>query len=201
MNDTVVFYNGERVSVPKEVAEFLEKDRKRAQAQARQDKRHLSRSEFETVLSSHVSAGRPLEQSVLWNLRLPRATCFTSAWRTATAASGTAGISGATDTNFVLRKSRRGSNSATLYCTGRDIEYRELLLEFDGTEHIWKLAEDSVDQPARPQEELVFSLSEFLNQRRCFTGTATELAGELDEFVGEQYKPNVLMKKLLRCQQ
>ena len=70
MNDTVVFYNGEQVSVPKEVAEFLEKDRKRAQAQARQDKRHLSRSEFETVLSSHMSAGRPLEQSVLWNHRL-----------------------------------------------------------------------------------------------------------------------------------
>ena len=70
MNDTVVFYSGEQVSVPKEVAEFLEEDRRRAQAQARQDKRHLSRSEFETVLSSHVSAGRPLEQSVLWNLRL-----------------------------------------------------------------------------------------------------------------------------------
>ena len=70
MNDTVVFYNGEQVSVPKETAEFLEQDRKRVQAQARQDKRHLSRSEFETVLSSHVSAGRPLEQSVLWNLRL-----------------------------------------------------------------------------------------------------------------------------------
>ena len=115
--------------------------------------------------------------------------------------SGTTKISGATDTNFVLRKSRRSSNSATLYCTGRDIEYRELLLEFDGTEHIWKLTEDSVDQPARPQEELVFFLSEFLNQRRCFTGTATELAGELDEFAGEQYKPNVLVKKLLRCQQ
>ena len=70
MNDTVVFYNGEQVSVPKEVAEFLEKDRKRVQAQVRQDKRHLSRSEFETVLSSHMSAGRPLEQSVLWNLSL-----------------------------------------------------------------------------------------------------------------------------------
>ena len=70
MNDTVVFYNGEQVSVPKEVAEFLEADRKRAQAQVRQDKRHLSRSEFETVLSSYVPTGRPLEQSVLWNLRL-----------------------------------------------------------------------------------------------------------------------------------
>ena len=70
MNDTVVFYNGEQVSVPKEVAEFLEQDRKCAQAQATQDKRPLSRSEFETVLSSHVSAGRPLERYVLRNLQL-----------------------------------------------------------------------------------------------------------------------------------
>lgn len=70
MNDTVVTYQGQQVSVPKEVAEFLEVDRKRTQAQARQDKRHLSRSEFETVLSRHVSAGRPLEKSVLWNLCL-----------------------------------------------------------------------------------------------------------------------------------
>ena len=115
--------------------------------------------------------------------------------------SGTTGISGATDTNFVLRKSKRSSSSATLYCTGRDIEYRELLLEFDGTEHIWKLREDSVEQPAQVQDELVFFLSEFLDQRKCFTGTATELAEELDRFAGALYKPNVLMKKLLRCQQ
>ena len=115
--------------------------------------------------------------------------------------SGTTGISGATDTNFVLRKSKRSSNSATLYCTGRDIEYRELLLEFDSAEHVWKLREDSVEQPSQPQEELVFFLSEFLDQRKCFTCTATELAEELDRFAGEQYKPNVLMKKLLRCQQ
>lgn len=115
--------------------------------------------------------------------------------------SGTTGISGATDTNFVLRKSKRSSNSATLYCTGRDIEYRELSLEFDSTNHIWKLTEDSVEQPVRPHDELVFFLSEFMNQRKCFTGTATELAEELDKFAGERYKPNVLMKKLLRCQQ
>ena len=70
MNDTVVFYNGEQVLVPKEVAEFLEQDRKRAQAQAKQDERHLSRSEFETVLSSHVPAGRPVERSVLHTLQL-----------------------------------------------------------------------------------------------------------------------------------
>ena len=38
--------------------------------------------------------------------------------------SGTTGLSGATDSNFVLRKSKRGENTATLYCTGRDIPYR-----------------------------------------------------------------------------
>ena len=70
MNDTVVFYYGEQVSVPKEVAEFLEQDRKRAQAQDKQDERHLSRSEFETVLSSHVPAGRPVERSVFQTLQL-----------------------------------------------------------------------------------------------------------------------------------
>ena len=37
--------------------------------------------------------------------------------------SGTTGISGATDSNFVLKERRRGSGEATLYCTGRDIEY------------------------------------------------------------------------------
>jgi len=70
INDTVAFYNGEQVSVPKEVAEFLEQDRKREQAEARRDKRHLSRSEFETVLSGHVPAGRPVERSVLQALQL-----------------------------------------------------------------------------------------------------------------------------------
>lgn len=70
MNDTVVFYNGEQVSVPKEVAEFLEQDRKRAQAQTRQDKRHLSRSEFETVPSGQGSVRRSVEDEVLQNLQL-----------------------------------------------------------------------------------------------------------------------------------
>ena len=45
MNDNVVIvYNGEQVSVPKEVADFLEQDRKRQQAQDKQDTRHLSKS-------------------------------------------------------------------------------------------------------------------------------------------------------------
>ena len=71
MNDSVVIiYSGQQVSVPKGVADFLEQDRKREQAQEKQDKRHLSKSEFETVLSGSDCAKCPVEDAVLWNLQL-----------------------------------------------------------------------------------------------------------------------------------
>ena len=71
MNDTVVIsYCGQPVSVPKEVADFLEQDRKREQAQGKRDQRHLSRSAFETVLSGLDCVRRPVEETVLWNLQL-----------------------------------------------------------------------------------------------------------------------------------
>ena len=71
MSDSVVItYSGQQVSVPKEVADFLEQDRKREQAQEKQDKRHLSKSEFETVLSGSDCVRRPVEDTVLRNLQL-----------------------------------------------------------------------------------------------------------------------------------
>ena len=42
--------------------------------------------------------------------------------------SGTTGLSGATDSNFVLRRKDRNSPHAKLHCTGRDIESRVLEL-------------------------------------------------------------------------
>ena len=71
MNDyVVIIYNGEQVSVPKEVADFLEQDRKREQAQEKQDSRHLSKSEFEMVPSGSDCVRRPVEDAALRNLRL-----------------------------------------------------------------------------------------------------------------------------------
>ena len=71
MNDyVVIIYNGEQVSVPKEVADFLEQDWKRQQAQENQDTRYLSKSEFETVLSGLDCVRRPVEGAALRNLRL-----------------------------------------------------------------------------------------------------------------------------------
>lgn len=71
MNDSVVItYCGQQVSVPREVADFLEQDRKREQAQDKQDQRHLSKSEFETVLFGSECVRRPVEDTVLRNLQL-----------------------------------------------------------------------------------------------------------------------------------
>jgi hypothetical protein len=111
----------------------------------------------------------------------------------------TTGISGATDSNFVLRKDKRGGSTATLYCTGRDIEYRELTLEFDGDTHIWNLLSDSVTTEPKPRDELIIFLSEFLSERKSFAGTATELAEALEKRSGEPLVPAALAKRLIRC--
>ena len=45
--------------------------------------------------------------------------------------SGSTGLSGAADSTFVLRKSSRLANIASLHCTGRDIPDRTLKSEFE----------------------------------------------------------------------
>ena len=52
MGNTIVKYGEGTVSVSKEVAEFLEADRKRQAAEGRSDRRHISKSDSETVLST-----------------------------------------------------------------------------------------------------------------------------------------------------
>lgn len=113
--------------------------------------------------------------------------------------SGTTGLSGATDSNLVLKKGKRSGNAATLYCTGRDIEYQELVLEFDQDAHVWKLV--SSGESTEEQDKILVSLSAFLAERREFTGTATELAEALEPYCREKIRPNVLMKHLLRRQE
>ncbi len=114
--------------------------------------------------------------------------------------SGTTGISGATDTNFVLKKDKRSGNTATLYCVGRDIEYRELQLEFDKAAHTWNLLSDSVIDEPQPNDEIITYLSAVMESILAFTGTATELAAEIEKVRGVAMLPNVLIKKMIRNQ-
>ena len=112
--------------------------------------------------------------------------------------SGTTGLSGATDSNFVLRKSQRRENTATLYCTGRDIPYRELALEFDGEDHVWKLLSDDCEQKEQPNERLLFLLSELMRDRTEFIGTPTELAEQIDPVGVEGITPKKVSRLILQ---
>jgi hypothetical protein len=114
--------------------------------------------------------------------------------------SGTTGISGATDSNFVLKKDKRSGNAATLYCVGRDIEYRELQLEFDKSAHIWNLVSDSITDEPQPSDEFIIYLSAIMESLLSFSGTATELANEIEKAYGMVIRPNILIKKMIRNQ-
>lgn len=111
--------------------------------------------------------------------------------------SGTTGISGATDSNFVLKERRRGSGEATLYCTGRDIEYRELPLVFDKSGYTWRLTEPVEGERTSIDPEAI-SLPVFLRGLGSFEGTATELSALLEAQTGEKLTPSVLSKRLVK---
>ena len=69
--DKSIVYGGQQISVSKEVAEFLEDDRRRLAAQDKRDERHLSKSDFETVrLPQRLLDPHGLEDAVIRNLRL-----------------------------------------------------------------------------------------------------------------------------------
>lgn len=89
--------------------------------------------------------------------------------------SGTNGISGATDTNFVLMKTSRSKSTATLYCTGRDIEYRELNLEFGSETHFGNLLSDNSPSVEQPDGQMLSLLSALLRQQSEISATAATL--------------------------
>ena len=81
-------------------------------------------------------------------------------------------------------------NTATLYCTGRDIPYRELALEFDGEDHVWKLLSDDCEQKEQPNERILFLLSELLRRQPEISAPAKVLLEKIDPAGAEGLTPN-----------
>ena len=111
--------------------------------------------------------------------------------------SGTTGIAGGADSSFILQKEKRTENAATLICTGRDIESRELLLGFNRETFLWELLKP-IEAAAQKVDDVIFLLSDFMKSAIVFTGTATELAEQLKLFGGSVYLPAVLKKKMMK---
>ena len=106
--------------------------------------------------------------------------------------SGSTGITGAADTNIILKR-KRDEDTAMLLVSGRDVEYQQFTLRFEN--NIWQLVEHK-DSAALHREEIppfLFRLVEFLKDKPVWTGTATGLLSEMKE----AETPSNLVTKML----
>ena len=110
--------------------------------------------------------------------------------------SGTTGISGAVDAVFVLDKSKRSQDNATLVATGRDIEYRELEIRFSKDTHTWELVSDSLDDPRLLLPCEMDKLISFVQSIHSFTGSNTEFTEQYCSFSGEQISAKALKQQM-----
>ena len=107
--------------------------------------------------------------------------------------SGTAGIMGSSDTTFILEKKSRDDSVATLFVTGRDVEYQTFTLRFE--ECRWNLIERSFQKELEIKNapEIVSNVISFINENKMWQGTATELLEILDKKdITPQYLTKVL---------
>ena len=72
--EKTILYGNSKISVSYEVAEFLESDRKRHEAEKRSDRRHISKSDSEAVLATVPSTSQsdPTLDAVIRNLTLQK---------------------------------------------------------------------------------------------------------------------------------
>lgn len=106
--------------------------------------------------------------------------------------SGSTGIIGAADTNYVFKR-KRSTNAATLLVSGRDVEYQKLTLQFH--ELVWELVERKNSEEIHKAEipQFLFRVVEFMQNRTEWLGTATELIADMVE---AETTPNVVTKYL-----
>ena len=107
--------------------------------------------------------------------------------------SGSTGLSGAADSTFVLQKSSRLANIASLHCTGRDIPDRTLKLEFGEEDHVWKLLEDSKTRSGASRIstlQIENLLSELLQKESEISAPAKVLLEKIDPVGSEGWTPN-----------
>ena len=100
--------------------------------------------------------------------------------------SGTTGITGAVDTVFVLDKSRRREDGATLVCTGRDIAHRELELRFSKEEFVWKLMSDSATDRNVSLPRDMAAVVELMKSIGKFSGGNTDFVEKVSAAAGKE---------------
>ena len=107
--------------------------------------------------------------------------------------SGTTGLTGSADATFVLEKESRASDTAKLFVTGRDTPYQELTLRFRDCS--WELVKRQTQEQLAAAEipPVLFRVVSFMQDRKEWSGTATELL----EVMGENGELSTVITKWL----
>ena len=112
--------------------------------------------------------------------------------------SGTTGISGAMDAIFVLDKSKRNADMATLVCTGRDIEYREMEMRLLKENCTWDLVSDSLENPQMTLPDEMVLLVEYMKEQKSFSGTNSEFTEAFSSYYGRKLSAKNLKQMMNR---
>lgn len=110
--------------------------------------------------------------------------------------SGTNGIAGCADTIFTLDRSKRSQNSATLICTGRNIEYREFELNFNKDDCVWNLIADSSENPDMLMPDEMNLLIEMMKEIENFNGSNAEFVDEYNSRTGKNMTARLLKRMM-----
>lgn len=112
--------------------------------------------------------------------------------------SGTTGICGAMDAIFVLDKSKRNADTATLVCTGRDIEYREMEMRLSKENCVWTLVTDSLENPQLILPDEMVALTQFMKAQKFFSGTNSEFTELFNSYYGKKMSAKSLKQMMNR---
>lgn len=110
--------------------------------------------------------------------------------------SGTNGIAGCADTIFTLDRSKRSQNSATLICTGRDIEYREFELNFNKEDCVWNLIADSSENPDMLLPDEMNLLIKMMKAEKYFNGSNAKFLERFNAYSGNNLSARILKRMM-----
>ena len=102
------------------------------------------------------------------------------------------------DAVFILDVSKRHARGATLFCTGRDIESRELELNMSRETCAWELISDTLDKPELTLPDEIVKLSEFVKSIEQFKGGNTEFAEQFCAYAGAELSAKALKQLMNR---
>ena len=109
--------------------------------------------------------------------------------------SGSTGITGAADAAYVLDKSRRNADTATLCCAGRD---RGLELKLGKEIYTWEVIQGSLETPEMLLPDTIVRVMEFIMKIRSYSESNAEFTERFCEFANMTISAKALKQQMNR---